>query len=325
VLLEGPDVKSLWVEPAHHLVRGQLKTWTSFTGVKPARIPGYWLDKPGLDIPVGQPIQPGEKILYRIHGGGYIASSARPNSPVASDITKELLRTCPQFRRAFSIEYRLSQLEPGKPPVNPFPAALLDILAGYTYLTDTLGIPAEDICVCGDSSGGNAALALVRYLVEARLHPQEGQERVPAMPGSLILMSPLADLGTSHETPGSSIYTNSSSDIVPLEIALASTYRQQAFLGSLDPEEALVNPYLSPASKHSTVSFKGFPKTFISAGGAEVLLDQMRTLKERMEADLGDGVVYDERPDAVHIFMGLAFHEPEKSQALKRLADWIAE
>ncbi|EIW74958.1 alpha beta-hydrolase [Coniophora puteana RWD-64-598 SS2] len=314
--LEGPGIKSLWVEPVPDHVHGQLKTWASVTSAHPARIPGYWLDKPGVDVPIGQPIQPGEKVLYRIHGGAYISMSATPLDPV-SDLTKDLLRVCKPFRRAFAIEYRLSKADPGSPPVNPFPSALFDVLAGYAYLTQTVGIPPEDIVIAGDSAGGHAALGLVRYLIEHQHYS------VPAPPGALLLFSPWSDFGTSHETPGSSMYTNQGKDIMPFSIVGGNTYSKHAFFGALDPDEALVNPYLSPASKHCSPSFKGYPRTFLSVGTADLFIDQVRTLRKRMEADLGDGLVYDECPDGVHVFVGLWFFEPEKTKTLNAIAEWV--
>lgn len=59
---------------------------------------------------------------------------------------------------------------------------------------------------------------------------------------------------------------------------------------------------------------------FINASGAENLVDQIRTLKKRMAADMGEGygvgrVTYYEAPDGVHVCPGFEFHQPERSGA----------
>ena len=47
-------------------------------------------------------------------------------------------------------------------------AALIDALAGYNYLVNTVGFHPTRIILEGDSAGGNLALALTRYLLEHR-------------------------------------------------------------------------------------------------------------------------------------------------------------
>jgi acetyl esterase/lipase len=82
-----------------------------------------------------------------------------------------LLKSCNStFNRAFSLSYRLSSSLPFE-PTNPFPAALLDALAGYRYLTQTIGFSLNNIVLSGDSAGGHLALSLVAYLAETSDQP----------------------------------------------------------------------------------------------------------------------------------------------------------
>jgi acetyl esterase/lipase len=153
---EGPGVKGVWVQVAPHLIMGELETWAAIANVKPSRIPGYWLDKPGADIAVGQKPVAGEKVLYSLHGGSYTEMSAHPKDPTAS-IARGILEHCKSFQRAFSIEYRLSSTAPYA-STNPFPAALMDALAGYNHLVNNVGFDPSDIVVEGDSAGGHLHL-----------------------------------------------------------------------------------------------------------------------------------------------------------------------
>lgn len=325
----GAGVNGVWVEPVPKLVTGDLQTWSHVASVQPIRIPGYWLHKSGSTISVGAPPMPGEKVFLILHGGGYTRLSAHPSDPI-SIIPRALLDYCGAVHRAFSLEYRLSIGPPtSKIPANPFPAALLDALAGYHYLVNVVGFSPSDIIVEGDSAGGNLALALTRYLVEYRDIPDTP---LPAPPGALILSSPWVDLGTSHNNPTGSCYACVPSDILGPPDNEETKYCKSAFVGPHGLGAAEVNRYISPASMNPAmnISFKGFPRTFIIAGGAEVLYDQITTLKHRMEEDLRDdkgpkAVTFYEGKDSIHDYLGMSWHEPERRDTMRSIAQWVSE
>ncbi|KAJ7703104.1 Alpha/Beta hydrolase protein [Mycena rosella] len=317
-LVPGIGYHGVWVDPVPpDLIVGKLQMWASVAGVSPVKLPGYWIHKPGSTINLEAPIMPGEKIAYCLHGGAYSRLSAHPSDPTAG-INRGLLEQVDSVHRTFTIEYRLSSTKP-YPVANPFPAALVDALTGYNYLVTKLHIAPSDIIVEGDSAGGNLALALVRYLVE---YPNTA---LPP-PGALLLLSPWCDLGTSHSYPGSSYFTCRDSDYIAIP-ANGSHYSTIAFTGPLGLGATEVNPYISPASTHiPTISFAGFPPTFISAGGAEVLCDSIRTLHHKMAKDMGDTEVkYLETADCVHDFLVFdkGAHEPERGDTLKAIAEWV--
>jgi acetyl esterase/lipase len=274
------------------------------------------MHRAGSTIDVAAPPMPGEKVVYALHGGGYTQLSAHPSN-VVSNIGRGLLAHV-DVHRVFSIEYRLSVGKPSK-LAHPFPAALLDALAGYNYLVDVVGFSPSDIIVEGDSAGGNLGLALTRYLVEYQRNPDIN---LPARPSALILLSPWCDIGTSHDVPEPPSWLKSDVDRYK-EV----DHGKEAFLGPHGMGAANINRYISPASLHPsmTLHFKGFPRTFISAGGAEILLDQIKVLKERMVKDLGEGnVKYCEAKDAVHDYLVFPWHEPERTETLKDIASWVS-
>ncbi|EIW75126.1 alpha beta-hydrolase [Coniophora puteana RWD-64-598 SS2] len=318
----GPKVKGVWVDPVPDQIHGYIAQWAEVAKVRPERIPGYWMDKIGLNPAVGEALQPGEKILYRMHAGCYVALSAHQDSPVAA-LCRGFLENYKSFRRAFSIEYRLSTGPPHS-ATNPFPAALMDALAGYNYLINTVGVQPSDIVFVGDSAGGNLAVALTRYLVEQQT--VEGNN-VPPPPSALILVSPWADLGDSHEGPNTSMKRLKKYDplgALPGQIAYAKT----AFAGPFGKEFLQTNEWVSPASKHAQTSFAGFPRTFINAGGVEIFVDQIRTLKDRMIADMGEGdgpgqVKYLEAPEGIHTYLNFGWFEPERTDTYRKIAAWL--
>ncbi|KAF8630640.1 hypothetical protein AX15_002791 [Amanita polypyramis BW_CC] len=326
-ILSGPGVNGVWVDAIPELIAGDLKVFADVSSVTSIPIPGYWSHKLGVNFEVASPPKASEKLIYCLHGGGYIHLSAHPSSLMAS-IPRGLLEFTDLVYRTFSIEYRLSSGEPFV-VANPFPSALIDALAGYNYLVNAVGFAPSDIIICGDSAGGNLALALTRYLVENR---NSTDVKLPAPPGGVILLSPWSDLSDFHEQPGSSMFHCSSSDFI--FGGESYFYSKRAFLGPHGMEASETNRYISPACKYPSlkIDFHGFPRTFLVAGGAEVLLDQIRALKQIMVNDLGEGngveenegkVRYLEAEDAIHDYLIFDWHEPERSSTLKEIADWI--
>ncbi|KAF8161172.1 Alpha/Beta hydrolase protein [Crassisporium funariophilum] len=325
----GVDVNGVWIGAANHLVTGDLKVWAKIANVQSVRLPGYWIHKKGSTIKVASPPRPGEKIVYALHGGAYIRLSAHPTDPTAA-IAKGLLQHVGPVKRVFSIEYRLASGKPFK-VAHPFPTQLLDALAGYNYLVNVVGFSPEDIIIEGDSAGANLAHALTRYLTEY----QDAEDiKLPAPPSAVILLSPWVDIGTTHESlPNGSAKKFLASDYLGNPDG-GTVYAKDAFTGPHGRGAADTNPYISPASLHPglKVDFKKFPRTFIVGGGAEVLIDSIRTLKNRMIKDLGEGngvkegegkVRYLEAPDGIHDYVIFPWHEPERTNTLKEINKWV--
>jgi acetyl esterase/lipase len=256
-----------------------------------------------------------------LHGGAYALGSAHPRGGAGAMIAA-LLEKTESVNRLFSLEYRLSSSAPF-PTANPFPAALIDAVTGYNHLVSDLGFDPNNIIVIGDSAGGHLALSLIMYLVETSVLP---------VPGKFIGNSPLCDITSSHLTvPDPSLKFES--DIITRIDKGVYEWALVSFAGPLqgDPNDGPAkNPYLSPAAIGSgmgaVVSFKGFPDTFLVSGGAERMRDELRTLKQRMVRDLGEGkVTAHEGPDGVHCFTLYPWDDPGKTEALRLLSEWVDE
>ncbi|KZT61133.1 alpha/beta-hydrolase [Calocera cornea HHB12733] len=266
---------------------------------------------------------PGERVLLFFHGGKYVIGTAHP-SDMTSFIPSQLCNFARTVQRVAAVEYRLSSMT-ADAATYPFPTALIDAITSFRYLLD-LGFDPVNIFIVGDSAGGNLALALTRYLVE--------EERLSL--AGLILLSPWCDLTSSHSRPGLSRQMNVEKDVLGSAIDPGS-YATNAFLCGMSPE----NRYISPSCKWIHPSFRGFPRTYLAAGEMEVFLDEIRTLKSRMEGAINGGLVYDETPGAPHgepplpchrkarlspetvDFCVISFMEPERSQLVTRVAEWI--
>jgi len=227
-----------------------------------------------------------------------------------------------------SVDYRLSAGPPFEPR-NPFPAAVIDAIAAYKYLVCEVGFLPQNITVGGDSAGGNLALAVTRYVVESRL------SHLPP-PGGLFAASPWVDMSFSRATIDSSYYLNAKSDIFSsppnTRLIPANNAAIRAYIGELDPEETKYNRYISPASKfvlppnvdEGTKPFSGFPRSYITGGGAEISFDDIVTLTERMKDD-GVDITTDFPPDAIHAYPIFVWHEPERTESIIKCAAWLDE
>lgn len=321
---QGSGVKGVWIPPAPQLILGDVKEWAALANVEALSIPGYWYDREGSDVPIEAPPGPTEKVILNFHGGGYVGQSAHPGNFISVIVREVMNHAPPNVLRSVSVEYRLLKL-PTETRTNPFPAALVDAIAGYNYLVNVVCFRPENIIILGDSAGGNMALALIRHLLEIQ---QAGHKNAPGPPGGLILCSPWVDLGPPSSDSSSSMTTNFASDIVDLTNSNFELLRS-IFVGPLGSDAAISNHYISPVSSSSQstdiISYRGYPRIFILCGGAEVMRDDIRSLRKKMEADLGtDMVTYVEPPDAIHDFLIWPWYEPEWTESLRLIRDWIA-
>ena len=329
--IHGPG--GIWIPAVpEDLVVGDVGSLARDRNIASIPIPGYWIHKDER-LPFESPPSPGEKIFYLCHGGGYTAETAHPGGMV-SRILKDLLgnSSSPSIRRTFAVEYRISLPgEPGEDSVSPFPAALLDALAGYLYLVK-FGFSEENIILIGDSAGGNLALALTRYLLSNR----EQGSKFPKIPGSLVLLSPWADLSEQFAPgPQSSLTLNAERDWIN---SRALSTDAKVFLGGRPEHVELAhrNSYISPASPTllgltsdsptRIISFNGFPRTFIANGTFESFYDQIRHLRDAMVEDLGEeGVTYNEVDGAVHDYLIFDWHDPDRTATSRNILKWLGE
>ncbi|KAG8733235.1 hypothetical protein FRC11_007732 [Ceratobasidium sp. 423] len=322
---ECMGTKFIWVDPvSEDLVQGDIKGYAERAQIKPCRIPAY-----GFGNWDQLPAREGEKIVMHCHGGAYVSRTAHPED-VTSGVSKGIVKfSTPAISRTLSVEYRLSYSAPW-PSKSPFPTAVIDALSGYNYLINTLGFKPQNIIIAGDSAGGNLVLALTRYL---RDNPQIG---LP-LPGGLLLVSPWCDLGETHfkKRPDGLSAKNHDGGCDMLSgdwISPHSTvkYGVRSLLGNhLTPADARKNPYISPGSldldeQVVATMFDKFPRTYLVYGEAEILVEENRTLYERMSKNIGDRIVKDEVPDAIHDFFAIDAWEPEFSEAHKRFASWLS-
>ncbi len=150
-------------------------------------------------------------------------------------------------------------------PERPFPAARDDVLRAAEALANRGGF----LALAGDSAGANLALTVA-------------QERPP---DALWLISAYLDLTHS----GSSVASRESRDpfVRPETMPMTAT----TYAGTADPADPRISPLFGPVDH--------LPPTLIQVGADEVLFDDSRRLRDRMEA-AGRPVVFQEWAGMIH-------------------------
>jgi len=223
-------------------------------------------------------------ILY-LHGGSYIAMSARTHRSVTSRLSAW------SNARLFALDYRLA-------PEQPFPAALEDALATYRALIAT-GVSPSRMLLAGDSAGGGLALALLLTL-------RDGHDPPPA---AAVLFSPWTDLAAT----GESIVTNDTTDALLFGSWVTSAARH--YLADTPATHPLVSPVYADLT--------GLPSLFIQVGDREVLLDDSRRIYENA-IRVGVEAILQVWPGVPHGWQIFAPILPEGRAALRDASAFIA-
>jgi monoterpene epsilon-lactone hydrolase len=240
-----------------------------------AGLPAQW-----ISLPVTKP----EKIIFHLHGGGYVTSAIDAYQMMGISMAQTLGRKVllPEYRRA---------------PEHPFPAALEDALAAYRWLLGQ-GYKPVDILMSGDSAGGGLCLAVVQALRAA------GEP----LPAALLVMSPWTDLtfqGQSHASRAKA------------EVILKTDLLREwaaFYFGKENPANPLISPVYA--------DFHGFPPLLIQVGSQEILLDDARMLAERANAH-GVSVTLKVWDGMWHVWQALGDLIPETRQAFEEVGRFL--
>ncbi|WP_410876915.1 alpha/beta hydrolase [Nocardia sp. A7] len=228
----------------------------------------------------------GPRVMYYIHGSGYVVCSARTHRGLASRLSK--VTGLP----VFVLDYRLA-------PEHRFPAAADDVAAGYQWLLDQ-GHQAGDIVVGGDSAGCHLTLDLLL----------QNHRSGTAQPVGAFMFSPLMDLSL---TMAERLDRHR-----PDPMAAAVTGRK--LIGLYTEPEPAQSPRLTLSIPPNAV----LPPLFIQASAEEMLSDDARHLAE-MAAAAATPCRLELWPGRIHVFQALPLMVPEAASALRHVADFVAD
>jgi epsilon-lactone hydrolase len=224
-------------------------------------------------------------ILF-LHGGAFIVGSPSLYRHVTWRIAAAACA------RVVAVDYRLA-------PEHPFPAALDDAFAAYTWLLDDGADPAR-IVVMGDSAGGGLVFSLMLKLRDERRR----------LPGAAVALSPWTDLALT----GASLQLNGTSD--PMIRTENPPLFVNNYLAGADPR----TPYASPLYGDPV----GLPPTLIQVGSDEVLRDDAVRMAERMRT-AGCKVELEIWPRMPHVWHAFVPFVPEARRAISRIGAFVRE
>ncbi|KAI1282981.1 alpha/beta hydrolase fold-3 domain-containing protein [Xylaria sp. FL0933] len=296
--LEPGKEKDRWakLEPfPKDVYRGPLES----KSVEPSVIGGTWYPQKPTD-----PANAGTVVLH-VHGGAFAIGDGRT---AASGPTADLFLKHGKASYVFAPQYRLAS----RPTSAPFPAALQDTLTSYLYLVRTLGIPATNIVVSGDSAGGNLIIGLLRYLAEY------GEELSIPNPRCAGLFSPwvapVKGLWPDFVTTSNPYYHT---DYLGLDLC---RWGAKLYIGDTAPE----HPYIQPLGH----PFKTPVPMFATYGGVEILvIDGTEWIREmeRVKGNVLETYIEKDAPhDTVLVGHVLGFEESAAGVA-RKFGDFIRQ
>jgi len=261
----------------HDFVSAQFGTVPDDTVIEPAKlgpIKGEW-----LRVAETQP----QRLLFYLHGGGYISASPETHRPLVASLCKA------SGAGALVVKYRLG-------PEFPFPAALRDAVDAYRFLIGK-GFSADSIIFAGDGSGGGLAFACLIAVRNAGL----------PMPAGCVAMSPWADLTLS----GWSVLNNAQTDkFMNWELLFASA---RHYLNKANPADVYASPVFG--------SFHDLPPIMVHAGSQEILRDDASKIGElAAEANVPISV---EIYDGMHHLFQVNPNAPDAKVSLGRMGQFI--
>ncbi len=233
-------------------------------------------------LPVGADTS---KVILYTHGGGFAVGSAASHRKLAGHLAKQLGVT------ALAIDYR-------RAPEHPFPAQLEDATAVYCELLER-GFKAQNITTCGDSAGGNLAIATALKL----------RDDGTALPGAVIAFSPWLDM----QHIGQTLQTNHATDALVSKAILEGM--SGMFLGE---SGSRTNPLANPLK----ANYQGFTRLYIAVSSAETLFDNATDLAQLARA-AGVDVTLSVVDGMQHIFPILAGRAREADAEISRIAQWF--
>jgi acetyl esterase/lipase len=228
--------------------------------------------------------EPSRAVVY-LHGGGYVIGSVSTHRDTLARIALTARA------RVLGVDYRLA-------PEHRFPAAQEDCLAA-TRAVIAKGVAARRLALAGDSAGGALAVATLLSLRDA------GEP----LPAAAVLLCPWTD----PLAEGGSMTANERFDFGDREL-LVGWFDQ--FADRADARDPRVAPVYA--------RLEGLPPLLVQAGGAEILLDQIRSFVERARR-AGVDVRLDVHPDMVHDFQTQAAVLPEGARAIDDIARFLRE
>lgn len=229
-------------------------------------------------------IQDSRVIVY-FHGGGYVVGSAASYHYTLAKLA--LANSC----RVVGVDYRLL-------PEFTLEEAQKDCLDVSAHMI--AGLPSTTkVVLAGDSAGAALALSTTRALISKQLI---------ARVAGCVLISPWVV----PDKPEVLDYSADKDDL--LGAAILARWAQTIEARSATPANA----------SFGDLTWEGFPRCYVQAGGSEMFLPQIDSLVKGMQRD-GVAVRYEVFPEQFHVFQTLSPLVREAQDAIDKIAEAISD
>ncbi|PKK36719.1 hypothetical protein BWI96_10075 [Siphonobacter sp. SORGH_AS_0500] len=226
-------------------------------------------------------------VLIFLHGGGWLRGDLDTHDDVCRRLASD------GSFMVIAVDYRLA-------PEHVFPAAVDDAFTAFQWILDNakaINADAQNIAVCGDSSGGNLALALA----------QKAKENNRMLKGIAVAYPPLNyDFETSSYQQFADGY-GLTKDLMK--------WLWDRYLGDADTGE---NRFASVLKNN----FEHYPPTLIIASDEDPLRDDGRQLFEKM-LTASVAVTYSFYPNTRHAFLLQTSVEKAAKVAQQEIIDFL--
>lgn len=234
------------------------------------------------------------KVIIYIHGGGWVIGSVESYTKTCIELAKVTNRI------VISIDYRLA-------PEYPFPAGFNDCYDTINLLMNnlnTIDLKKENICLMGDSAGGNLVSAISLKAKKTKDFVVKEQ----------ILIYPALQSDYSNNTKYKSVIEKGNDYLL--------TQKQlQDYMSLYVSNKDLNNPYVAPLK----VKFPFFqPKTLIITADNDPLRDEGKCYAKKLKLFLND-VIYYNLEGAMHGFLTSPIGKKHKNITYNKIKEFLGD
>lgn len=235
------------------------------------------------------------KLIIFIHGGGWVSGSVDTYTKTCIELADKT------NRMVVSIDYRLA-------PEYPYPAGFDDCYDVVKYIfknCDRIDLNKKDICLMGDSAGGNlcAAISLkAKHTKEFKVYEQ-------------ILLYPALQSDYSINTKYQSVIDNGN------DYLLTRKNLEEYMNLYVEDINDLDSPYVSPL-KSKLLFFQ--PKTMIITADKDPLRDEGKHYAKRLKMFFNK-VTYYNVEDAIHGFFTNPLGKKYKEEIYNKIIKFIGD
>ncbi len=231
------------------------------------------------------------RVLLYLHGGGWVIGSPDSCEKICANLCEHL--NC----AVFAFDYSLAPETKFPEPIQECTDAFLEMIE----IAKQWNISNDKIFICGDSSGGNLALATIIKLLETKR----------AIPSAIALFYPVTNISDYNQDDSWKNF----GDCKALESDVMESFIKCYINDDSDRLSSLASPILHD-------DFSDFPPTLIISSGRDILHDQCKNFAKKFR-QTNPNIRYVELQNATHIYATMDGMDMSYSIGLSEVENFI--